>query len=138
MDNELSNAMTITIDLIVISAVIGIIMLFIGIGQQFQRSTLASVTDVVASGYASEIGALKDNEGPLPVATVYLIIERNLDLVESVTGTIQRKMGDGTVQTTTITNKEDLKEFFDMKGKVTVTDASYERVEVRVEGPAPD
>lgn len=119
MDNELSNSMVIAVELIVLSAVIGIIMLFAGIGQQFQRSTVASVSDVVSSAYDSEITALGEYMEPVPVATVYLVIERNPDLVRSVTGTIHGN---------SVASKGDLMGYFGNKVTVTVTEVKINGV----------
>lgn len=125
MDNELSNSMHLTIELIVLSAVIGIIMLFAGIGQQFQRSTVTSVTEVVASAYGSEVAALREYEDVVPVATVYLVLDKNADVVQSVTGSI------GGVP---ITSKKSLEGFFDRKVRVTVTETPQKMFIIAVGG----
>ena len=111
MDNELSNSMVLAVELIVLSAVIGIVLLFAGIGQQFERSTVESISDVVASEYGSEIEALEENIDPVPVATVYLVLERNTDLVKEVKGKIQGN---------SIADKESLDRFFSQKVTVLV------------------
>ena len=103
--------MVLAVELIVLSAVIGIVLLFAGIGQQFERSTVESISDVVASEYGSEIEALEENIDPVPVATVYLVLERNTDLVKEVKGKIQGN---------SIADKESLDRFFSQKVTVLV------------------
>ncbi len=120
MDNELSVGAMIAIELIVLSAVIGLIMLFAGMGQQFQRTILESVTDVVASSYGSDIEAICENEGTLPASTVYVVLERNSDIIQSITGYIDKKLGDGTVIRYTISDKEDLTKFFDTRVRTSL------------------
>ena len=128
MDNEISNGMSIAIEIIVLSAVIGFIMLFAAIGQQFQRSTETSVTDVVASADASEITALEEYTDPIPTADLYLTLERNADLVQTVSGNLTRR--DWTVKA--ISNPEDLKEFFYTKVRVQITDTPQQKYNISV------
>ena len=125
MDNELSTSMMLTVELIVISAIIGIIMLFAGIGQQIQRSVLTDVTDVVSSAYGADITALQDHMEPVPVATVYLVIERNQDLIHSITGSIQGMP---------VTGKESLKGHFSRKVNVIVSETPYKTFIINIGG----
>lgn len=125
MDNELTDGMDLAVSLIVISAVIGLILLFAGIGQQYERSTVASVSDVIASSYASEIEALRENADTVPVATVYLVIVKNEGLVKSVTGRIQGE---------NIDDAEDLKLYFSRKVTVTIDDTPQGEFIFKVEG----
>lgn len=125
MDNELTDGMDLAVSLIVISAVIGLILLFAGIGQQYERSTVASVSDVIASSYASEIEALRENADTVPAATVYLVIVKNEGLVKSVTGRIQGE---------NIDDVEDLKLYFSRKVTVTIDDTPQGEFIFEVEG----
>jgi hypothetical protein len=133
MDNELSTGVMMAIELIVLSAVIGFVMLFAGIGQQFQRTTLELINNDVASAYGSDLESMSENEGILPAATVYLILERNADIIQSVTGNIDRRFADNTVKKCIISSKENLLEFFDTKIKTSVTRTAGDMYAVRVE-----
>jgi hypothetical protein len=133
MDDELSVGAMIAVEIAVLSAVIGIIMLFAGIGQQYQRSTLESINNVVAASYGSELEEMCEGEGSLPASTVYLIMESNSDIIESVTGYLVKKYGDGTVKYFNITDKENLKDFFDVRVKTSVTRNSNDMYVVDIE-----
>jgi len=133
MDNELSTSVMIAVELIVLSAVVGIIMLFAGIGQQFQRTTLESINNVVAASYGSEIEVMCENNGLLPTATVYLMLEKNTDVIESISGSIIRTFGDGTYIEYSIDDKDDLLDFFDTKVKTSAIRKTNDMYEVTVE-----
>lgn len=135
MDNELSNATHLTIALIIVSIIVGIIALLTILGQIYQRSVVSSVTDVIGAAYGSELTSLSDTIEPVPVASVYMLIDRNMDIIEQVKTQIMDSHG---VKTEKVIASRDasgkltgdifdsLKEYFGKKFKVKVDETDKE------------
>ena len=134
MDNELSTGAMIAIELVVLSAVIGIVMIFAGIGQGFQRTAMESINNIIASTYGAELEGLSDTSD-LPTASVYVILEKNIDIIDSVSGTIIKTYADGSTNYYRISKIEDLLNYFDTRIETTVTKKKNDRYDIEVESP---
>lgn len=114
MDNELSNAIHITVNLMVISVVILMIVLFTALGQGFGRDSLDKVAAVQADTYASDL-IQSAAHGPMPAASVYVLLKRNEHVINSISGA---------AYTRNITKSDDLIPIFHKKISIKVTDTS--------------
>ncbi|MFD0588514.1 hypothetical protein ACFQZE_10915 [Paenibacillus sp. GCM10027627] len=85
MDNELSNGIHIAINLMVISVVIGIILLFTSLGQSFGRGAIDGVADIQTASFATDLQEI-EAYGPIPAASAYVLLQRNEAVVEKIIG----------------------------------------------------
>lgn len=114
MDNELGNSVHIAINLIVISVVIGMIMLFTGLGQSFGRQAVDHVAAVQADTYASDL-VQSANHGAMPAASVYVLLQRNEAIIGSISGMAYSHF---------IDEADDLLPLLDKKVKLSVTETN--------------
>lgn len=114
MDNELSNSVHIAINLMVISVVLGILMMFTNLGQSFKRDALDNVAAMQADTYASDL-IESANHGAMPAASVFVLLQRNEHLIRSVTGTAYAQV---------ITQADDLLPLLDKKVRITVSEVN--------------
>ncbi|RJX39146.1 hypothetical protein D3P09_16775 [Paenibacillus pinisoli] len=112
MDNEVGNSIHIMINLIVIAAVIGMITFFTNLGQAFSREQLDKTANLTKAVYSSDL-ILAAAHGPVPAASVYVLLQRNEQVIEFQPSYIYSKW---------ITKPEDLMPLFDRKIRMKVHD----------------
>jgi len=116
MDNEMSNAIHITINLMVISVVIFIIIMFTGMGQGFGRDSLDKVASVQADTYSADLIRTADH-GAIPAASVYALLQRNEQVIRSISGWAYSR---------SYTKADDLIPIFHKKIKIKVVETNGE------------
>jgi len=112
MDNEVSNSIHIMINLIVIAAVIGMVTFFTNLGQAFSREQLDKTANLQKAVYSSDLIQAADH-GPMPAASVYVLLQRNEQVVKLQSSYIYSKR---------IVKLEDLMPLFDRKIRMKVRD----------------
>ncbi|GKU77573.1 hypothetical protein [Paenibacillus sp. L3-i20] len=113
MDNELSNGIHIAVNLMVISVVIGIILLFTALGQNFSRGSVDSVAAIQAGAYSSDL-IESAAHGPMPAAAVFVLLERNASVIDRISGSAYSQWW--------IQKPDDLLPLLDKKVTMTVTE----------------
>jgi len=87
MDNEVSHGIHLTVNMVIIAAIVAVLALFIAIGQNFGRNAQTIIADNQASAYAAELRAMKNYESPIPAASAYILLTKNEGAVRSISGT---------------------------------------------------
>lgn len=116
MDNEVSTSLSLTIQIMIVAVIVGMLSLFVALGQSFGRQAISSVAETQASNYASELRAMADY-GPVPTAAVLAVLVKNEHAVKQVTGLAYG---------VNITKKEDLTVIPLMSKKVRVSITSVQ------------
>lgn len=111
MDNEVSNGMHITVQLIILSVIVGMLALFTTMGQAFGRQASTTVADTLAETYATELVTMADY-GAVPAASVYVMLQKNANTIRFITGA---------VYTVTINEPEDFTKLMSKKVRLTLT-----------------
>ncbi len=119
MDNEVSNAVHITVHLIVISVIIGMLTLFTTMSQSFGRDAVTSVADIQAETYATEL-VNTAAYGAVPAASVFVMLQKNANAIRSITGSVT-KTSLTTPVIIPITSVNDLTKVFELKVRLTLT-----------------
>lgn len=119
MDNEVSNAVHITVHLIVISVIIGMLTLFTTMSQSFGRDAVTSVADIQAETYATEL-VNTAAYGAVPAASVFVMLQKNANAIRSISGSVT-KTSLTTPVIIPITSVNDLTKVFELKVRLTLT-----------------
>jgi hypothetical protein len=114
MENEMSTSISITVELIVISVVMTVIMLFVGLGTTFSRHVTEQVADAEKASYGTELVSAGDY-GAIPASALFTIIQKNSDSVGAITGSAYG---------INVTTMNDLAYLFAKKVRVTVVFAN--------------
>lgn len=123
MENELSISVIIAVELLVIAVIIGSIMLFSSLGRDMGRASMQRVDDIHASTYGAELEALGEYDRPIPIASVFVLLEKNQGNIEKISGHV-----DGTV----IDSINDLTDLYHKKVKCIVTEKNDKYI-IRIE-----
>ncbi|MDQ0885051.1 TRAP-type C4-dicarboxylate transport system permease small subunit [Paenibacillus sp. V4I9] len=119
MDNEVSNAVHITVHLIVISVIIGMLSLFTTMSQSFGRNAVTTVADIQAETYATEL-VNTAAYGAAPAASVFVMLQKNANAIRSITGSVTKTPLTNPV-IIPITSVNDLAQVFELKVRLTLT-----------------
>jgi hypothetical protein len=111
MENEMNASITISIELLVISVILSVLMLFVTMGQTFSREVTTQVAATQAETYGTELVSAGEY-GALPATSLYTILQKN----KSSLGTLS-----GSAYGVNITTADDLTYLFSKKIRVTVT-----------------
>ncbi|WP_239617489.1 hypothetical protein [Cohnella mopanensis] len=115
MDNEVSHGIHLTVNMVIIAAIVAMLALFITLGQNFSRSAQTVIADNQAGTYAAELKAMREYDSSIPAASAYVLLMKNAESLQSVTGTA---FG------ISITKTEDLTLLLDKKVRLSVEPVS--------------
>ncbi|XID94286.1 hypothetical protein ACF3MZ_07115 [Paenibacillaceae bacterium WGS1546] len=85
MDNEVSTSMAVTIQIMVVGVVVGMLTIFMALGQGFGRDATTKVADTQALGHVSELRAMAEH-GPVPAAALLAVLQKSEHGVRHVGG----------------------------------------------------
>lgn len=88
MENELAISVQTAIQMLVVAAVLSIVIVFISLGRGFSRNTVKTVDNIHELAYASELMSINDYGESLPVATIYVALEKNRGYINNISGTV--------------------------------------------------
>lgn len=120
MDNEVSNSVHITVQLIVMGVIIGMLTLFTVMSQNFGRQAVSTIADTQAESYATELINTADY-GAVPAASVFVMLEKNASAIHSLSGAFNSKDISGNIIPVNITKTTDLIKIFHTKVRVKLT-----------------
>ncbi|QMV40503.1 hypothetical protein [Cohnella cholangitidis] len=86
MDNEVSHGIHLTVNMVIIAAIVAMLALFITLGQNFGRNAQTVIADNQASAYAAELRAMRNYESSIPAASAYILLTKNVGAVRSISG----------------------------------------------------
>ena len=112
MDNEVSQSLTIFIHMMVVSVIVGIIALITLLSQNFGRDSVATVADIQAQTYATELVSMGSYGSAVPAASVYITLKKNRDAIHSISGSAYGEI---------LRNVDDLAKLFDKRITLIVT-----------------
>jgi hypothetical protein len=120
MDNEVSNSIHITVQLIVMGVIIGMLTLFTAMSQNFGRQAVATIADTQAETYATELINTADY-GAVPAASVFVMLQKNANAIHTLSGTVHTLDTAGAALIVPITSATDLIKIFHTKVRLTYT-----------------
>lgn len=85
MDNEVSTSLSLTVQIMIVSVVVGILALFMVFSQNFGRSAISEIAQTQSNLYGAELRTVEE-AGPIPVAALLAVLRKNESAVGNVQG----------------------------------------------------
>ncbi len=108
----MSSSMLITVNMVVVSVLIVIFMLYITQGLGYARYEVNSLTRAVNGAYETKLLHVS-NYGAVPAVTAYLALQENADIVGEISGDAYG---------VTVENAADLMKLFDKKIRLEISE----------------
>ncbi|MCD1257376.1 hypothetical protein B5M42_000815 [Paenibacillus athensensis] len=120
MDNEVRSSVHLAIQLMVVAFTLGVLIFFAIPAQNFKRAQVDSIADTQAETYATELVEAAAY-GPIPASSAFIILERNVDAIHSISGSVSTKDVYGQDIVVPITGSADLTKLFHTKVRLGIT-----------------
>lgn len=86
MDNDVSSAIHITVQLVIVSVIVGMLALFTTLGQSFSRESSTTIADTIALTHAAELSNAANYNGAIPAASAFVILNQNSSAIRNLYG----------------------------------------------------
>jgi|GEM_PF-3175692 len=120
MDNEVRSSVHIAIQLMVVAFTLGVLIFFAVPAQNYKRNQVDAVADTQAETFATELVDAAAY-GPIPASSAFVILERNVSAIHSLSGTVSTKDIHGQNIVVPITSTASLTQLFHTKVRLQLT-----------------